>query len=395
MFGNQTRTGISITEAKALALSAVWACIDIKSDVYANMPYSVFRKTKGGKGREEASDHPLCYLLNTRANSYTNAFDFQKAKLVQLLKNGNSYVIPKRDEYYQITALYLVANPNEVTVKEYEDDLYYTYKGNTYRSDEILHYKWFSLDGRIGVNPIVQHKETLGLGLAALFFGADVLGNGAIQPGVLTTEKSLTPEQASSLGGSFASLYGGGLGDKKNIPLLHSGLEYKSHILEPDKAQFLGTKNHIVEEVCRIFNVPPSIVHHHIQSNYNSSEHQDLTFLKYSLAPMLRRVELEDKCKLLTEEEVREGDLYFKHNVNAILRPDYEKRTEGLSKLVNSGIIDRNEARAKEEMDWKEGLDEHLTPVNTMPASVQVDYYQAKIDALKTKGNEPENRDTV
>lgn len=388
LYGAQSRSGISVSEAKALALSAVWACIDIKSDVYASFPYKVYRKTNGGKGREVHKEHPVHHLISTRPNAIMSAFDFQKAKAVQLLKNGNCYVIPQRNGFYEIESLYLVAHPTEVSMREVAGEVYYRYKGQTYSPDEILHYRWFSLDGRIGVDPITYHKDTLGLGLAALFFGSDVLGNGAIQPAVLETEQPLKQEDAESMGRSFHTLYGG-LGDKaKSIPVLHSGLQYKNVILEPDKAQFLGTKNHIVEEVCRIFNMPPSIVHHHIQSNYNSSEHQDLTFLKYSMNPFITRMEAEDKVKLLTTEELASGDIYFKHNVDSLLRPDFEKRTEGLSKLVNAGIYDRNEARAKEDADYREELDELLAPVNTMPASIMLDYYKAKIKGLESKVTE-------
>lgn len=374
-----------MNEAKALALSAVWACIDIKSDVYASFPYKVYKKTNSGKGRKIHRKHPLSKLLGIKPNRMMNSFDFQKAKAVQILKNGNCFVIPKRNGLHEIEELFLVPNPKEVEVKEYEGDLHYWYKGKHYTSDEILHYKWFTLDGRIGVDPIAYHKETLSLGLAVLFFGADVLGNGSVQPGVLETDASLKPEEAEALGSSFAKLYGGGMKAGKSMPLMHSGLKYKNVIMEPDKAQFLGTKESLIEDVCRIFNVPPSIVHHHIQSNYNSSEHQDLTFLKYSMAPFVARVEAEDKCKLLTEAEIEEDRTYFKHNVDALLRPDFEKRTEGYSKLVNSGIITRNEARMLDEWDHKEGLDEPLVNANSLPASELINYYKAKVQALKNK----------
>jgi len=313
-----------------------------------------------------------------------NAFDFQKAKAVQLLKNGNAYVIPKRNGRFEITELYLVPNPNEVSCKEYDDEVFYYYKSKQYSSDEILHYKWFTLDGRIGLNPIEYHKETIGLGLAALFFGADVLGNGAIQPGVLETDTMLKAEDAKTMSEQYSKNYGTNA-TGKNIPILYGGLKYKNIILEPDKAQFLGTKQSIIEDVCRIFNMPPSIIHHHLNSNYSSAEQQDLTFLKYSMNPFITRMEMEDKCKLLSEAEIQSGNVYFKHNIDSLLRPDFEKRVEGMSKMVNSGIIDRNEARAKEEMDWKDGLDEDLVNANAIPNSELVNYYQAKIKSLESR----------
>lgn len=392
MMGFGTRTGISMTEAKALALSAVWACIDIKSDVYASFPYKVYKKTNGGKGRKIHRKHPLSKMLGVKPNRMMNSFDFHKAKAVQILKNGNCYVIPKRNGLHEIEELFLVPNPKEVDVKEYQGDLHYWYKGQHYSSDEILHYKGFTLDGRIGVDPIAYHKETLSLGLAALFFGADVLGNGSIQPAVLETEQALKKEDADNIGAGFHESYGGLGAKSKVMPVLHSGLKYKPVVLEPDKAQYLGTKASVIEDVCRIFNVPTSIVHHHINSNYNSSEHQDLTFLKYSMSPFVSRIEAEDKSKLLTEVEIEKGSTYFKHNVDALLRPDFEKRTEGYSKLVNSGIITRNEARMLDEWDHKEGLDEPLVNANTLPSSELINYYQAKILALKTK-NKKEKTD--
>lgn len=385
MFGHPTRTGMNVTEAKALALTVVWACIDIKSDVYASFPYKLFRKTNEGRGRELAKDHALYRLLDMEPNPIMSTFDFRKAVAVQILKNGNCIVLPKRSGDFEVSELYVPKHNEQVQIKELDGDLHYWYKGQHYNSWEVLHYKWMTLDGRVGLNPISYHKDTLSLGLSALFFGSEVLQNGSIQPGVLETESSLTPEKAKELGGSFASLYGNLGGKSKSVPLLHSGLKYKNIILEPDKAQFLGTKEHVVEEVCRIFNMPPSIVHHHLRSTFTNAEQQDLAFLKYSMGPFVRRIESEDKRKLLTEAEKRSGDYYFKHNVDSILRADFEKRTDGISKLVNAGVISRNEARMMEEWNEVDGLNELLVNANSIPESKIGPWYQAKIEELNAK----------
>jgi len=395
-FGSTSKSGITVSEAKALALTVVWACIDIKSDVYASFPYKVYRKTNEGRGRELAKDHNLYRLLSMEPNPMMSAFDYRKALAVQILKQGNCLIIPKRNGLYEVTELFMVPSFKEVDVKEQDGDLHYWYKGEHYHSWEVLHYKWFSLDGRVGVNPIDYHKDTIGLGLAALFFGAEVLGNGSIQPSVLETDTALKQEDAISITKGFKNLYGGLEGKAKSIPLLHSGLKLKSVALEPDKAQFLGTKEHVVEEVCRIFNMPPSVVHHHLRSTMTNAEQQDLSFLKYTMNPFISRIESEDRRKLLTEEEKNTDEIYFKHNVDSILRADFEKRTEGISKLVNAGIIDRNEARMMEEWNAREGLDELLVNANSIPESKIGPFYQAKIDALNAKGTEgSENNETI
>ena len=383
---------MNISEAKALALTVVWACIDIKSEVFASFPYKVFQKTNEGKGRRVSNEHPLHMLLTMDPNPMMSVFDYRKAIAVQGLKNGNCIILPNRNGLNEVEEFFMPKSPKEVTIKEQDGDLHYWYKGQHYFSYEVLHYKWFTLDGRVGVDPIAYHAETFGLGRAALLFGSQVLQNGSIQPSVLETDSNLKEEDAASLRQSFKDLYAGLEGQKRRIPLLHSGLKMKSAILEPEKAQFLGTKEHVVEEVCRIFNVPPSVVHHHLRSTFTNSEQQDISFLKYSMGPFVKRVEDEDKRKLLTEEEKRSGDVYFKHNVDSLLRADFEKRAEGYSKLVNAGLYDRNEVRAKEDMDWKEGLDEDLINVNAMPSATAKAYYQAKIKNLEAKaGSETNN----
>ena len=347
------------------------------------------RKLNEGKGREVARDHSLFYPLVVEPNAMMSTFDYRKAIAVQVLKTGNCLIIPRRNGFMEIEDFYMVPSFKEVQVKELDNDLHYWYKGQHYHSWEVLHYKWFSHDGRVGVHPIEYHKDTLGLGLGALFYGAEVLGNGSIQPSVMETEQSLKHEDATQIAQDFYNAYGGLDTKSKLVPVMHSGLKFKNVILEPDKAQFLGTKEHVVEEVCRIFNMPPSIVHHHLRSTFTNAEHQDLNFLKYSLNPFLTRIESEDRRKLLTQEEKVSGDIYFKHNVDSILRADYEKRTEGLSKLVSAGVISRNEARMMEEKDHVEGLDEMLVNANSIPESQMVPYYKAKIEALKNKGQEP------
>ena len=374
-----------ISEAKALALTAAWACIDIKSDVFASFPYKIFQKTNQGKGRRAYTEHPLHLLLCMDPNRMMSVFDYRKAIAVQVLKNGNCIVFPKRNGFYEVTEFCMPESPEEVDIREKDNDLHYWYKGEHYHSYEVLHYKWFTLDGRCGVNPIRYHAETFGLGRAALLFGAQVLQNGSIQPSVLETDQSFKEEDAKELRETFKNLYSGLEGSKRSVPLLHSGIKMKSAILEPEKAQFLGTKEHVVEEVCRIFNMPPAVVHHHLRSTFTNAEHQDLSFLKYSMGPFVKRIEDEDKRKLLTEEEKRSGDVFFKHNVDSLLRTDFEKRAEGYSKFINSGIMDRNEVRAKEDLDYKEGLEEDLINVNAMPSSTAKPYYQAKIKSLENK----------
>lgn len=395
LLGSSTEAGMNISEAKALALTVVWACIDIKSDVFASFPYHVYQKTNEGKGRQKYTDHPLHQLLTIEPNPIMSIFDYRKAIAVQVLKNGNCIILPKRNGLFEVTEFYMPETRKDITIKEKDGDLHYWYKGQHYHSWEVLHYKWLTLDGRCGVDPIKYHRETFGLGRAALLFGSQVLQNGSIQPSVLETDRAMKLEDAKDIRDSFAGLYAGLEGGKRQVPLLHSGLKMKSAILEPEKAQFLGTKEHVIEEVCRIYNMPPAVVHHHLRSTFTNAEQQDLSFLKYSMGPFVKRIEDEDKRKLLTEEEKRSGQVFFKHNVDSLLRTDFEKRAEGYSKLINSGVMDRNEARAKEEMDWKEGLDEDLINVSAMPSSTAKAYYEAKIKNLEAKaGTESNNNES-
>lgn len=391
VFGAATSSGMNITEAKALALPVVWACIDIKSDVFASFPYKIYQKTNEGKGRREYKDHPLHMLISMDPNPMMSVFDYRKAIAVQILKDGNCIILPKRNGFFEVTEFFMPESSKQITIKEQDGDLHYWYKGQHYFSYEVLHYKWFTLNGRVGVDPIKYHAETFGLGRAAMLFGSQVLQNGSIQPSVLETEQALKKEDAKDIREDFRNLYSGLESGKKSVPLLHSGLKMKSVILEPEKAQFLGTKEHVVEEVCKIYNVPPAVVHHHLRSTFTNAEQQDLSFLKYSMGPFIKRIEDEDKRKLLTEEEKRSGDVFFKHNVDSLLRTDFEKRAEGYSKMIGAGMMDRNEARAKEEMDWKEGLDQDLVQVNTMPAKMSEPWYQAKITNLENKAGTESN----
>lgn len=382
---------MNISEAKALALTVVWACIDIKSDVFASFPYKIYQKTNEGKGRREYRDHPLHMLLSMDPNPMMSVFDYRKAIAVQIMKEGNCIILPKRNGLFEVTEFFMPESSKEVTIKEQDGDLHYWYKGQHYFSYEVLHYKWFTLSGRVGVSPIKYHAETFGLGRAALLFGSQVLQNGSIQPSVLETDQSLKREDAKQMRDDFQNLYASMESGRKSIPFLYGGVKLKQAILEPEKAQFLGTKEHVVEEVCRIFNMPPAVVHHHLRSTFTNAEQQDLSFLKYSMGPFIKRIEDEDKRKLLTEEEKRSGDVFFKHNTASLLRTDFEKRAEGYSKLINSGVMDRNEARALEEMDWKDGLDEDLINVNAMPSAKAGPYFDAKIEALKKKATEGNN----
>ena len=144
--------------------------------------------------------------------------------------------------------------------------------------------------------------------------------------------------------------------------VLEEGLKYKPIQIAPDQAQWLASRQFSIEEVARIFNLPPHLLKDLTKSSFNNIEMQSQEFVSYSLMPYLTRIELEMNIKLFRRTEV--GKKYVKFNVNGLLRGNIKDRSDFYSKMISSGVMSINEVRAKEDLNKIEDGDKHFTQLN-------------------------------
>lgn len=151
--------------------------------------------------------------------------------------------------------------------------------------------------------------------------------------------------------------------NKFKVPVLDEGLKYKSISVTPAEAQFLETNKYSVIEIARWLNIAPHKLKDLTNANYRNIQAQSIEHVQDSLLPWIGRIELELNRKMFSRED--SDAFYVKLNEKVLLRGDSEARKNYLTQLVYAGIITRNEARAMEDLDSIEGLDEPLTPVHS------------------------------
>ena len=337
---------------------------------------TVYRYTdNGGKGK--ALDHPLYLLLHDEPNPEMRSFVFRETLMTHLLLWGNAYVQVIRNGKCEVIALYpLMPNRMEVN-RDNNHQLYYTdstqsddapmLKGSTVYLDssEVLHIPGLGFDGLVSYSPIAMEKNAIGMAIACEEYGAKFFANGAAPGGVL--EHPGTIKDPQRVRESWQSTFGGS-GNANKIAVLEEGMKYTPTGISPEQAQFLETRKFQINEIARIFRVPPHMVGDLEKSSFSNIEQQSLDFVKYTLDPWVIRWEQSIQRSLLNAEEKKR---YFaKFNVEGLLRGDYQSRMNGYAIGRQNGWMSENDIRELETLDRisaEDGGDLYLINGNMLP----------------------------
>ena len=354
-------SGIPVNNDTALTFSAVWAAIRILSESVAQLPISLIEREENGD-KINRTNHPLYNLLHNKPNEYITYFSFIQKIMVDLCLNGNSYVKIERNGAGRPIALYPIDFDN-VEIREYEDKYYYfnSETGAAIEYEEMLHFKTMSQDGMIGLSPIDTCANSISWGLGLEAYGNSYFSNGAKVSGVLETDRALSTEAVDRLRNSFDNNYSK-IGDSNKTLILEEGLKFNSISMSNEASQFLASRQFSIEEVCRIFNVPPHMLADLSKSSFSNIQEQSREFVQYSLQPYLSMIEQEMTNKLFKKNET--GKLFVEFNVNALLRGNPKDRAEYYRTMLNIGAISINEIRQKENMNRVEEGDSLFMQLN-------------------------------
>ncbi len=309
-FGGST-SGKTVTERSAMQMTAVYSCVRILAEAVAGLPLNLYRYTEDG-GKEKAINHPLYLLLHDEPNPEMSSFVFRETLMTHLLLWGNAYAQVIRNGKGQVIALYPLM-PNKMTVdRDEKGQLYYSYqrsndeaptmKGTTVtlRPTDVLHIPGLGFDGLVGYSPIAMAKNAIGMAIACEEYGAKFFANGAAPGGVLEHPGTLKDPQR--VRESWQSTFGGSSNSNK-IAVLEEGMKYTPIGISPEQAQFLETRKFQINEVARIFRVPPHMVGDLEKSSFSNIEQQSLEFVKYTLEPWVIRWEQTIQRTLLSTNE--------------------------------------------------------------------------------------------
>lgn len=354
--GNST-SGKRVNERSSMQMTAVYSCVRILSEAVASLPLHFYEYGENGS-KVKAINHPLYRILHDEPNPEMTSFVFRETLMTHLLLWGNAYAQVIRNGKGEVVALYPLMPDRMKVDRDEHGALYYEYqvsqddaptnKGSSVKltPDEVMHIPGLGFDGLVGYSPIAMAKNAIGLAIAAEEYGSKFYANGAAPSGVL--EHPGTLKDPSKVRDSWSQTFGGSANSHK-VAVLEEGMKYTPISISPNEAQFLETRKFQIDEIARIFRVPPHMVGDLEKSSFSNIEQQSLEFVKYTLDPWVSRWEQNMMRSLLSEEEKKK--YFIKFNVDGLLRGDYQSRMNGYATARQNGWMSANDIRELENLD--------------------------------------------
>lgn len=357
LFG-RTTSGKPVNERTAMQTTAVYACVRILAEAVASLPLHVYEYQDDG-GKKLVHEHPLYYLLHDEPNPEMTSFVFRETLMSHLLIWGNAYAQIIRDGAGRVLGLYPLLPDKMEVQRDDRGNIYYVYSRNSdenpmfkeygnikLKAEDVLHIPGLGFDGLIGYSPIAMAKNAVGMTLACEEYGASFFANGANPGGVLEHPGVL--KDPSKVRESWNSVYRG-VNNAHKIAVLEEGMKYQQIGIPPEEAQFLETRKFQINEIARLYRIPPHMVGDLDKSSFSNIEQQSLEFVKYTLDPWVIRWEQSLQRSLLLPGE--KGKYFIKLNVDGLLCGDYQSRMNGYAVGRQNGWFSANDIREMENMN--------------------------------------------
>lgn len=367
-------SGAEVTPDTAWQCTAILRCILVLAGTAAQLPLKVYRRVDSGK--EPAPEHPVARVLRFPNPEWTS-YELRERMMVDALVYGSPYcqlILNGKGEVVEIWPLEASKITVERPVKRgprqyvYQDGI----EKLTLGEFEMLIAPLLS-NGLKGRSLLDLAREAIGLSLTAQEFAARFFANDATPRLVIKTAQDVGPEKQKQFLEAWNARHGG-VKNAHGVGFIKGAEDVK--VLETDlaKLQLTEARRLQVEEVCRIFGVPPHLVFALDRATNNNIEHQGIDYVTHSANPWLKRFEERLNLSLFG---TRERDRYFcEFDVNGLMRGDYQSRTEGYARGIANGWLMPNEARAAENLNPVPGGDKlyiqgAMVPVEMAGAHLQ------------------------
>lgn len=389
-FGNASHTGETITQEKALGLSAVWACVNLISNSIGMTPLKLYKESDDDEAKP-ARRHRLFRILHRRPNADMTAAQFWKLIVVSMLFQGFGAGWIRRTDAGDVVSIEFLL-PERLTRTRQNDGSIkseYSFPNGTKKTipeRDLFWCPYFTLDGITGITPIQYARNVFGIAIAAERAAGKTFKNGLMASIFFTMQRILKPEQRAEFRENMEKVTGAINAGKS--PILEGGMDAKAIGINPNDAQLLESRSFSTEEICRWYQVPPHMIGHvEKQTSFGTGvEQQQLGFLVFCLQPIFTNIEQAvDRCCLNPGNEF---DTYFAmFTVENFLRGDMKSRAAFYSTMTQNGIMTRDECRSKENLPKLGGNAKVLTVQSNMLPLDKLGEAQAApvsaIDALK------------
>lgn len=357
LFEKPSASGMTVNEETSLRLSAVYACVRLISDTVSTLPYDQYFRADGQRFPYRPKDGWI-----DRPSTEMPKTTFWKQVLISLLLDGNAFILITRsgNEIVDLTPL----NPKQVRIERRDGrKVYIIANERTVGEDQMLHVTEMLMPGQMrGVSRIEQAKEALGLGLALEEYAAQFFGNGAYAGGVLEFPDKLSPEQRKEIRETWNSVHQGPRRAHR-VGMLWGGGKFNPLTVDPSASQLVDQRKFAVEEIARIFRVPPFMlgVSENAAMAFASIEQQQLFFRQHTIQPYVQM--LEDHFQRLLSNP----NSFIKFNMTSIVRADLSTRYSSYNTALLAGFMSVNDVRRLEDMGPVEDGDQYRVPLQNIP----------------------------
>jgi len=364
-------SGVNVTTEKALTVPAFWAGYQFLSSTLAGLPLHVYKKTDEGRERHSGM---LEKVLHDAWTEDTSSFDGRKYTMERVLTGGRGLIYIERNTRGEVINLFPL-DPRRVTVIRQSGKKTYKYcseSGKTlrnYKPSEIIDIPFaLECDKLKSISPINKHKDTLGLAIASTQYGSRFFQNGGVPPFVLigNFQSGAALKRASN---DLEKAIKESLKDSRQAVTIPAGHELKPLGVDPEKSQLVELKRFLLEEIARIFSLPPVFLQDLTRGTFSNTEQQDLHLVKHTIRRWVVQFEQELNLKLFGRENPE--NLYVEFNLDGLLRGDFSTRMSGYATAIQNAIMKPEEARNKENLPRAKGADVLLVQGATVPLGSQ------------------------
>lgn len=356
-FAFNTEAGTPIDESTAMRISAFYSCVLLISDTISTLPVDSYIRRDGNRvpfrPRPDWVMKPDVDLL--RSEHYQQV-------LVSLLLDGNAFIRIYRDSRGDVANL-VVLDPMRITVRRnpVTREIEYVFDSSdagVVSKDDMLHITEMRKPGALrGLSRVSELKDNLGLASALQSFASRFFGQGATVQGIIEFPGNLTREQATNLRDNF-DISHKSYKKAHKTGVLSGGAKYTKTGTAPDEAQMLESRKLAIEEIARMFRVPPHMIAITTPGamSYASLEQNNINFVVHTLRPYLEKIE-QAYTTLLPSEA------FIKFNVDGLLRGDYTTRIQGYSIGLQAGFYSVNDVRRFEDLRPVDEGDQFRVPL--------------------------------
>lgn len=369
--GGPTQSGVQVSDELALQLQAVWSCCKVLAEDIAALPLIVYRRLDDGQ-KERAPNHPLFPVLGFKPNSEMTRVQFLEALILNMGLRGNGYAHVVRGADGRARELWPLRSDHVQITRNDDGTLTYQWSPGAsfapgaqdssvrhFTPEQILHSPLMSRDGVLGLSPITQARESIGLAYTAQSYGARLFQNDSRPGGVLKHPKELGEEARTRLQDSWRLAHEG-TAHAHRVAVLEEGMEWQQVGISPEDSQFLETRKYQRTEIAGLYRVPPHMIGDLDHATFSNIEHQSIDYVKFTLLPWLVRLEM-----ALKRDVFAEGEPFFaEFLVDGLLRGTLKERYEAHRIAHEGGWMNANEIRKLENMGPIPGGELYWKPSN-------------------------------